>query len=237
VASIGGGDVRLRLLNRVLMQVGAARATGCERGATRSRGLGSERRQARGPSAVQLGWAAGSGPDDDEAAASSATSATALGSSGSVLATPRKRPGSLVTASNNLETQGQASEVTAAATFPKATTGGVDSSSHPRVVVFAKAAGSKKMAAAKEWEEAAARRSAGHAARSLVSSAYLTSSQVSAAPLGGGSNLLGAGNPAERQLRVARALDEALHATRDARRAVAARIAAEAAARRSHPPK
>ena len=216
------------------MQVEAARATECERGAARSRGLGSERRQARGPSAVQLGWAPGSGPDNDEAAASSATSATALGSSGSVLATPRERLGSLVAASNNLETQGQASEVTAAATFPKATTGGIDSSSHPRVVFFAKAAGSKKMAAAKEWEEAAARRSA---ARSLVSSAYLTSSQVSAAPLGGGSNWLGAGNPAERQLRVARALDEALHATRDARRAVAARIAAESAARRSHPPK
>ena len=66
---------------------------------------------------------------------------------------------------------------------------------------------------------------------------YLTAPQLFAAAPGSNLGLLRTDGPAERQQkRTARAMVEALAATRDARRADAARIAAEAAARCNGPP-
>ncbi len=80
----------------------------------------------------------------------------------------------------------------------------------------------------------AARRTSSRSASSVLTSLYLSASQArgSADALGGGcAGWPVAGDPAERQQRAVRALEEALDATRDARRA-----AAETAAGRNGPP-
>ena len=79
----------------------------------------------------------------------------------------------------------------------------------------------------------AARRTSSRSASSVLTSLYLSASQArgSADALGGCADWPVAGDPAERQQRAVRALEEALDATRDARRA-----AAETAAGRNGPP-
>jgi hypothetical protein len=108
--------------------------------------------------------------------------------------------------------------------------------------------GREKLATAAAWVEAvamaaAARRSASHSATSQGTVPFQAAphgphlagtSQGAGAPPG--SDWPGTGDPPGRQQRAVQALRDALAATRDARHAAAARIAADAAARRNGPP-
>ncbi len=105
------------------------------------------------------------------------------------------------------------------------------------------ATGREKLATAAAWVEAvamaaAARRSASHSATSHGTVPYQTAPHgphLAGTSQGAGPDWPGTGDPAGRQQRAVQALRDALAATRDARAAAAARIAADAAARRNGP--
>ena len=234
VASIGEDGVVLlpRVLPSTTAVVGKGRAQRTSNDSERT----EVKEQVLGQSSCRLG------PNDEDRLGAAAATDGCNGMEATTLH-EQQRPFPFA-ADNYLETQGRgsfgASELVACSISASAASAaaGVSARGRPReVAAFADAAGRKKTTVAAAWLEAAAAAAAPNsAARATRIRSHLTTSHRDAPP-GSGLDLLRADGPAERQQkRVVRALMEALAATREARHADAALIAAKAAARRNGPP-